>query len=153
MRVHQFLRGRGVSFERLRHCPPTYDAQRLAETLHVPGDTVAKTVLLRVNGGYAFAVLPATHLIDMAAIREVLPSSDVRLAREREFAEIFPDFEFGALPPFGSKYGLRTLVDAALTKVDQIVFQGNTHDEAIRMKYADFERLEHPIVTTFSHHL
>ena len=28
--------------------------------------------------------------------------------------------------------------------------QGNKHDEAIRMKYRDFHRLEHPLVTSFA---
>jgi Ala-tRNA(Pro) deacylase len=152
MRLHKFLSDRGISFERLRHYPPTYDAQHLAQALHVPGDEVAKTVLLRVNGSYAFAVLPATHAIDMSAVREVLGTTEVHLATEIEFGDFFPDFEFGALPPFGSQYGLRTLVDSSLPQDDEIVFQGNTHEEAIRMRYQDFEQVERPIVAAFSHH-
>jgi hypothetical protein len=66
-------------------------------------------------------------------------------------AEHFPDCEIGAIPPFGSQYGLKTLLDDTFAKDDAIVFESNTHDEAIRMRFADYFELEKPVVTHLSH--
>jgi Ala-tRNA(Pro) deacylase len=147
MKVVEFLAKHNVRFESLPHLV-TYDAQHLAQMLHVPGREVAKTVLLRANGGYRYlvAVLPATKKIDFAKASAALGGSKIRLATEAEVAEHCPDCEIGVLPPFGSQYGMVTLVDESLTKDEEIVFEGNTHHDAIRMKFADFRRIEEPLI-------
>ena len=52
MKVDEFLKQRNVEFDVIPH-RETYDAQRMAQALHVPGREVAKTVLLKANGGFA----------------------------------------------------------------------------------------------------
>lgn len=152
MKVQEFLANRGIAFEVLPH-DPTFSAQRMAEAVHVRGDNVAKTVLLKADGKYVLAVLPATHQIYLDMARDALEARSLRLADEQDMAEVFADCEVGAVPPFGSQYGLTTLVDAALTEDDEIVFEGNAHREAIRMKYRHFEELEQPRVAVFSYHV
>lgn len=151
MNVQKFLKERRVPFEILAH-EPTYDAQHMAQAVHVPGREVAKTVLLRANHGYKYivAVLPATNMIDFRRASEDLGGTELALATEVEMAEICPDCEMGALPPFGSQYGLKTVVDESLVADESIVFEGNTHAEAIRMKFADFCDIEHPLVLPIS---
>jgi Ala-tRNA(Pro) deacylase len=92
------------------------------------------------------AVLPATRHINFDKAKAAFQSGPVLLAAEAEFARLFPDCERGALPPFGSKYGLTTVVDEWLTRDVEIVFEGNTHHEAIRMRFDDYAALEHPRV-------
>ncbi len=58
--------------------------------------------------------------------------------------------ELGAEPPFGNLFGLPVFVDESLRKDPEIVFNAGTHVEAIRMKYADFEKLVHPVVARVS---
>lgn len=151
MNVQEFLNERKIPFEVYQH-PTTYDAQHLAGALHLPGKEIAKTVLLRANGGfkYLLAVLPATHVVDFEQIGTTLGGTHAQLANEDELAARCPDCEVGVLPPFGSRYGLETLVDESLTDDEQIVFEGNTHGEAIRMRYRDFYELEHPLVARFA---
>jgi Ala-tRNA(Pro) deacylase len=151
MKEQQFLKEKGVWFEPIGH-RRTFTAQHTAQAMHVAGDELAKTVVLKADGKYVLAVLQATHHIDMMRAREVLMAKSVELASEEQFKKLFPDCEVGALPPFGSQYGLKTLVDESLTHDPEIVIEGNTHEESIRMKYADFERLEHPQVAAFSYH-
>ncbi len=150
MQVQEFLSQQNVAFEALEH-PPTYDAQRMAQAVHTPGHEVAKTVLLRAgaNEAYVVAVLPADRHVDFGKVGTALGCEAVELASERELAVHCPDCEVGALPPFGSQYGMQTLVDASLAEDEQIVFEGNTHREAIRMKFADFRDLERPLVGSF----
>lgn len=151
MKLQDYLQDRHVSFDVLRH-EDTFDSQHLAESVHVSGRQVAKTVLLRMDHGYQYAVaiLPATHLIDLEAVGRLLGGARLELATEYEIAQRCPDCETGALPPFGSMYGLETVLDESLRSAEQIVFEGNTHQEAIRMAGADFIKLENPLVGDFA---
>jgi Ala-tRNA(Pro) deacylase len=151
MNVAKFLEAGHYQFERVPH-PPTYSAQRLAHELHVPGRDVAKTVLLRANGGYEFvvAVLPANKKIDFEQASKLLGGAKLHLATEIDIASHCPDCDFGVLPPFGSRYGMKTIVDASLADDEYIWFESNTYDEAIRMKFAEYCRLEQPLVAPFA---
>jgi Ala-tRNA(Pro) deacylase len=143
MKLDEFLDSRHVGFERLRH-PPAYSANRVAQALRVPGKEFAKTVLLRTGSGYAVAVLPASCRVDLESARADLGEDCVEMACEDEIEQLFPDCEPGAMPPFGSLYRLPTIVDESLAEDEQIVFEAQTHEDAIRMAYRDFEALEHP---------
>jgi Ala-tRNA(Pro) deacylase len=153
MNITAFLDERRCWYERVPHTP-TYSAQRLAQTLHVPGREVAKTVLLRANldGGHQFvvAVLPANKQIDFNRTAKLFSGGKVQLATEVEIGEHCPDCEFGVLPPFGSRYGMKTIVDSSLAEDEEIWFEGNTHNEAVRMKFEDFQRLEKPQIAPFA---
>jgi Ala-tRNA(Pro) deacylase len=130
----------------------TYDSQHLAQAVHVPGRLVAKTVLVRMDHGYRFAVavLPATHLVDLSAVGRIFGGASAELATEYEIAQHCPDCELGSLPPFGTMYDMETLLDESLLEAEQLVFEGNTHHEAIRISAVDFLRLECPMVGSFS---
>ena len=151
MKVPEFLKERHVDFDLIPH-RDTYDAQRMAATIHVTGREVAKTVLLRADRGYAFvvAVLPANKSVDFELASELLGGSRLELATEVEIAQHCPDCEFGALPPFGSQYAMKTIVDESLLDEEELVFEGNTHHEAIRMKVEDFREIEQPLVGSFA---
>ncbi|HLN32341.1 MAG TPA: YbaK/EbsC family protein [Gemmataceae bacterium] len=142
MRVLQFLSEQQISFEPLIH-PPAFTAQKRAKYLRISGKLVAKTVLLAGPEGYVLAVLPATHHVDTEVLARVL-GGPVRLADDREIGEVFNDCEWGVVEPFGTLYGLPTLLDDSLTADSWIVFEAHTHAEAIRMRCSDFERLEQP---------
>jgi Ala-tRNA(Pro) deacylase len=142
MRVPLFLTDHQVPFDTLVH-PPAFTAQRRAQYLHVPGRQLAKSVLLTGPGGNLLAVLPATHQVDTAAVAAEV-GGDVRLADRQEIAAIFRDCEWGALTPFGTLYGLPTILDDAIDPDAWIVFEAQRHALAIRMHCRDFERLEKP---------
>ena len=110
------------------------------------GWTFAKTVILKTRDGrLVMAVLAGPHNVNLKAARAVV-GSEVDLAPEAEFAPKFPGCELGAEPPLGNLYGLPVYVDEALSKDPEIVFNAGTHTEAIRMTYADYERLVRPVV-------
>ena len=151
MNISNFLQQEKVQFDLIPH-RDTYNAQSMAQTLHVSGHHVAKTVLLRADDGKAFvvAVLPASRTIDLQLAAQLLGGRKLELATEREVAEHCPDCEIGALPPFGSYYGMLTLVDASLDEDEEILFEGNTHHESIRMLFSDFRQIEQPAIGHFT---
>src|SRR5262249_39580545 len=123
--------------------PPAFTAQQRAKSLHVSGSRVAKSVLLRGPGGYLLAVLPATHRVDTQALAAAL-GGPIRLATDREIAVVFRDCEWGVVPPFGTLYGLPTLLDDSLPADVLLVLETQTHVDAVRLRCSDFERLESP---------
>jgi Ala-tRNA(Pro) deacylase len=149
MNLDELLTSRQIRFEKLHH-RPAFTANRIAQILHVPGKEMAKTVLLKAGKGYALVVLPATCKVDLERVRQRLGEEDVSLATEEEMQRLFPDCEVGAIPPFGSQYHVHTLVDESLADDEQIVFEAQNHEEAIRMSYRDFEQIEHPIKGRFA---
>ena len=148
MNVHDFLTNRKIPFETLEHAP-TYTVQELAQSVHVSRHEVAKTVLLKVDDGFVLAVLPANEDVDFLRMATFLGATRVDLADEDECGHRFQDCELGVVPPFGAKYGLRTIVDRSLLDDDQIVFEGNSHHEAIRMRCDDYVAVEDPIIAEF----
>ena len=115
MKTTDILNIAGVAYKLYPH-EETFDAQHLAAALRVPGHNVGKTVLLRADSSFAHivAVLPATRTLDLRRVSDALGGADVQLATEVEIAEHCPDFEFGLLPPFGGKFGMKTIVGEPL---------------------------------------
>src|SRR5262245_5940129 len=130
------------------HCTHrlAYTAQEVAAAQHVPGREMAKTIILKTDSQFAMLVLPAVMKIDMKALRDELPFVHVELATEKEFSQLFPDSELGAMAPFGNLYELPVYVDKSLSKDAEIVFNAGTHVDTIRIKYADFSRLTQPTI-------
>jgi Ala-tRNA(Pro) deacylase len=146
--VWALLTGQRARFDVLPH-RPACTAQRRAAACGVPGRLVAKVVVVHEpsRAWYALAVLPATDQLDLARFRHLTGRPDVRLAREAEFEPLFPDCEQGALPPFGRRYGgLPVYLDRALAGRPDIIFEGGTHSEEIRMPMADYVRIERPVI-------
>jgi Ala-tRNA(Pro) deacylase len=148
MRVPIYLADQHVPFETLVH-PPAYTAAKRARVMNVPGKWLAKCVLLAGPGGYVLAILPATHVIDLAAVTAAL-EGPVRLARVEEVADTFRDCEWGTLVPFGALYGLRTILDESIDGEALLVFEAHRHALAIRMRCQDFELLEKPRRVAFA---
>jgi Ala-tRNA(Pro) deacylase len=148
MHVPQYLTDQQIVFETIVH-PPAYSAQKLAKCLHVSGKHVVKAVLLSGPSGFFLAVLPATHQIDTDSLTAVF-EGPVRLASDLEIAGVFRDCEWGVVPPFGVLYDLPTIMDERLNPESTLIFEGNTHFEAIRMRCRDFERLEKPRRLSFA---
>jgi len=149
MIIRDFLQARLVRFQVLLHAP-SHSATHLAGSVHVPGRSVAKSVLVRAGDAFVLAVLPATHRIDVTRLAEVLGVPEVRIASEAEVESVFEDCEPGALPPFGRRYGLSTVLDASLAGSAEVVFVGNTRHEGIRMRFQDYERIEAPTRARFA---
>jgi len=98
-------------------------------------------------------VLPASYRIDFVLFKVALGANHVEVALEKDFSEYFPDCEPGAMSPFGNLYDLSVYVALSLTKDKEILFNAGTHNEVIRMRYKDFEKIVHPIELRISEHI
>ncbi len=143
-RLRDFLDSRKVKYVVVTHSQ-AFTAQEIAQSMHVPGREMAKTVVVRTPKGLALAVLRALDRVDLALVGKAL-GGEARLATEQEFADAFPDCEVGGMPPFGNLYDVPTLVDESLAHDREIVFNAGTHTEAVRMSYDDYAAQAQPRV-------
>ena len=148
-KLKDFLDRNEIKYELIHH-PTTYTAQLTATSSHVPPEELAKTVMVNCDGKLAMAVVPATKRVDITALHAGTGAKSMRLASELEFKQQFPDCDAGAMPPFGNLYGMEVFVDEALTRDKRIAFNAGSHDELVRLSYADFECLVQPKVLRFA---
>jgi Ala-tRNA(Pro) deacylase len=127
-----------------------YTAQDTAALTHIPGQEMAKTVIVNVDDALAMVVLPASCQVDLAALRAATGANSVTLTREKDFMHRFPACETGAMPPFGNLYGMKVFVDETLTKDNEIAFNAGSHWELMRLAYEDFARVVKPTVLRFA---
>jgi Ala-tRNA(Pro) deacylase len=149
-KLKEFLDSNRVKYVSISHSS-AYTAMEIAAMAHVPGKDMAKTVMVKIDGHMAMAVLPATHMIKMDLLKKAIGSGDVRLATEQEFKDKFPDCEVGAMPPFGNLYNMDVYASDSLKEDEEIVFNAGSHTELFKLSYKDFEKLVNPKVVQISY--
>jgi Ala-tRNA(Pro) deacylase len=148
-KLKEYLDTQDVKYVTVSHSV-AYTAQEIAARAHVRGKQLAKTVMVKLDGKMAMAVLPANFKVDFDLLKEASGATDTELATEREFKDLFPDCELGAMPPFGNLYEMDVYVAKTLAQDDEIAFNAGTHSELLKMPYSDFERLVNPKVVRIS---
>jgi Ala-tRNA(Pro) deacylase len=148
-KLKDFLDQHRVKYVSVRHST-AYTSQEIAALAHVKGRNMAKSVVVKLSGKLALAVLPAKYNVDLPRLAQAAGAGAAELASEQEFEKHFPGCETGAMPPFGNLYGLPVYVDETLTRDEQIDFNACSHTELLQMDYKDFERLVKPKIASFS---
>jgi Ala-tRNA(Pro) deacylase len=148
--LREFLDSRNIKYLVISHSV-AYTAQGIAALVHLSGKKLAKTVIVKIDGVLAMAVVPASFHVDLDLLRSVTGARVVELATEREFKDAFPDCETGAMPPFGNLYDMAVYADASLAEQEEITFNAGTHRELVRMAWDDLVRLVNPLVINLTH--
>jgi Ala-tRNA(Pro) deacylase len=140
---------RRIPYQELHH-PDAFTAQELAQREHVSGHRVAKVVGVIADGQPVELVLPASRRVRLDRVRDVLGAQDARLATEDELQQHFSDCEVGAIPALRHWRGVDVVMDDHLRTDGDIVIQGGTHTDAIRMRFADWFDMVRPRVEVLS---
>ena len=150
--LRAFLDAHHLGYETVGH-HHTDSAQQTAAAAHLPGDKVAKSVLLKDGDTYLLAVLPSTHRVHLGELHRVL-NRHVGLATESEVAAVFSDCDVGAIPAAGLLYNLDTVVDDALLEQPDVYFEAGDHEQLIHMDRREFGKLLGDATHgRFSHHV
>ncbi|MBI4273156.1 MAG: YbaK/EbsC family protein [Rhizobiales bacterium] len=128
-----------VTYEIVAH-EPTMSSMRTAQVCHIPGERLAKGIVLRGKDGYFLAVLPATNHIRLPDLRSQL-GENVALAAEGEIDQLFRDCAHGAIPAIGECYGLDTIVDDDLNDKSDVYIEAGDHATLIHLDRAQFKKL------------
>ena len=147
--LKKFLDSHNIKYVSIAHST-AYTAQEIAASAHVPGKEMAKTVMVRLDGTMAMAVLAASDKVDFGLLKTAAGARQAELASELEFKDIFPGCEIGAMPPFGNLYDMNVYAEKRLAEDEEIVFNAGSHTELVRLPYADFVRLVQPKTAAFA---
>ena len=148
-KLKEFLDLQHIKYITIRHSR-AYTAQETAEMAHISGKELAKTVMVKVNGKMAMAVLPADEQVDLELLKSNAHARTASLASEAEFTDLFPQCETGAMPPFGNLYNQDVYVEESLAADEFIAFNAGSHAELIQLHYSDYAKLVEPKVIRMS---
>lgn len=142
-KIKDYLDSNHIKYVLISHSP-AFTALEIAQSAHLPGQLLAKTVIVKLDGKMAMVVLPAAIKVNLDHLKKYSGVNKVELANELEFKGLFPGCEAGAMPPFGMLYGMDVYVDNNLAKEKEIAFNAGTHSECIKLAYDDFAKLSKP---------
>ena len=148
-KLKEFLDKNKVKYVAISHSK-AYTAMEIAAAAHIVGKELAKTVMVKIDGRMAMAVLPASHRVDLDLLQKAAKAKKVEIADEAEFKGLFPDCELGAMPPFGNLYGLDVYTAKSLAEDEEIAFNAGSFTELIKLAYQDYEKLVKPVLGKFS---
>jgi Ala-tRNA(Pro) deacylase len=138
-RVRDYLTEQDADFNIVTH-PHSSTSMETAQLAHVPGDLIAKSVVLEDDRGYLLAVLPASFKVDLVELHRQT-NRNLGLATEYEIGALFEDCEPGAVPPLGGVYEMETIVDESLAEQSDIYFEAGDHEQLIHVSAETFESL------------
>ena len=138
--IQDYLAQESIAYEVIAH-PHTRTSMQTAAAARVPGDRLAKGVVVEDDQGYVLAVLPSTHHLKLGALGRQLHRYPMRLATEAELRGLFGDCEPGAVPPIGAAYGLPMVVEEDLAAQPEIFFEAGDHEHLIHLTQGEFARL------------
>ncbi len=144
-KLKEFLDNHKTRYVSIAHSP-AYTAQEVAQSAHVSGREMAKTVIVKIDGDMKMIVLPATTKVNLDSLKNSTKAKSVELASEYEFNNRFPGCELGAMPPFGNLFGMEVLMAKSLEQNQQLAFNAGSHTELIKLDLKDFEELVKPTV-------
>ncbi len=148
-RLRVFLDKNHAEYTHTEH-PLAYTAREVASAEHLPAREVAKSVVIFGDGSYHLVLVPANRLVDFHEVRLALGLNQARMATEDELNRLFPDCELGAMPPFGSLYGIPVYLDENLAGEEILAFNAGTHRDVVHMTTAEFRRLTTPSIVSLA---
>jgi Ala-tRNA(Pro) deacylase len=148
-RICDYLDSQNVPYETLHHSQ-AFTAQEVAHSLHVSGKKCVKAVVASGDNKLILLVMPASHRLNLQALKNALKAHQLEMLVERELVDLFPDCDLGAIPPLGNLYGLEVWVDRAVANAERILFCAGTHEDCIRMRYSDFAKVTRPYLSHFA---
>ncbi|WP_338689635.1 YbaK/EbsC family protein [Bradyrhizobium sp. 26S5] len=137
--LHKYLAAETIAYDEIPHVL-TMSSTHSAQACHVSGDRLAKAIVLRRDGGYMLAVLPASHHLRLEDLRARF-GDDIAMAAESEIDRLFADCAHGAVPAAGICYGLDVIVDDSIEMQPDVYIEAGDHETLLHLGRAQFARL------------
>jgi Ala-tRNA(Pro) deacylase len=147
-RIIDLLESRGVAHRLLRHAPvrTSEEASRVRGT---PLEAGAKALVCHADERIVLIVVPADARLDNRVFRQQAGVRNVRMIDAERVQELV-GAPVGAVPPFGSLFGLPTYADHEVVERDLIAFNVGARDVSVTMAGPDYAALEQPTLGRFA---
>lgn len=140
-KLRLYLKQHDVKYRLISH-PHSASSMESAEKAHVPGDSLAKGIIVKEGGEYLMVVLPSDYYVELDTLQKLL-GKEVEMAEEAELIGLLPDCELGAIPAVGPVFGVKTMWDpnTSLGKEEQVYFEAGDHEHLIKVSGKQFHEL------------
>ncbi len=152
--LKKHLQAHGIDYKLVSH-PPSASSMETAEHAHVPGDALAKGLVLKDDSGILLVVIPSDYHVELDTLNKRL-NRRLAFVAEEELRALFPDCEPGAVPPIGAAYSIETVWDpkASLGLQEHTYFEAGDHTTLVRVSGEHFHELMAEAERAhFSHHI
>ena len=147
-RIERLLASQAIEHRVLRHAP-VFTSAEAAAIRGAPLASGAKALVCKADGQFVFFVVPADRKLASKAVRSARGWKSFRFADPDEVLEL-TGLTPGAIPPFGSLFGLTTLCDERLGEQAVVNFNAGDHAISISMSFDDYLRAERPELGRFA---
>ena len=149
--VEKLLSLHKINYKKTSH-KPTKTSEESAEVRGVTLASGAKAMLVKQEKDSLFIllVLSAAKKISWKSIRQIIGTKKLSLASPEEVKKLTKCIP-GAVPPFGSIWGVKTYVDKSLfIQGPTINFNAGLRTTSISMEGEDYKKVENPIIDEFT---
>ena len=147
-RIVDLLDTNGVAYRLLRH-PPVLTSEEASRVRGTPLEAGAKALVCHADDRVVLIVVPADARLDNRAFRQRAGVKNVRMIDPEQIQELV-GAPVGAVPPFGSLFGLTTYADREVVERDLIAFNVGARDVSVTMAGPDYAALERPTLGQFA---
>ena len=126
-----------------------FTSEEAAAVRGVALSTGAKALICRVDDRFVMFVIPADRKLDSKQVRQAMGTHGLRFATRDELSELTGLLP-GAVPPFGSLFGLPSYCDSRLGQNDRINFNAGDNSISVSLRYEDYLKVENPSLGAFS---
>ncbi len=138
--IKQYLDSKHIVYSVLE-VPKFESPMQAASQAHISPRSLYYPVVMRDAFGLMMAVIPASHKLDFERLSGLL-HRQVGPAYETQLSSVFADCQPGHIPPVGIAYGLRTVIDAALSTPEEVYIVAGDHSRLIKMSRKNFMSLQ-----------
>jgi len=142
------LEKHGVDFQVLTH-EAVRTSEEAARVRGTPLSSGAKALILKGEGRVFMLVIPADRKLSRKKVRSALGCKSFRFLNKDELSAV-TGLEPGAVPPFGSLFGIPTYCDEALGENQRINFNAGLRTASIQMGFEDYVKVESPVMGDYS---
>ncbi len=139
-KIIKFLEKNKVKYEEIRH-RTVYTSHDKAQTLKVPEKIVGKTLVVKLDRNFALVLIPANKNLDKGKLKKIAKAKKVDFAKEGWMKKNLKGVKVGAIPPFGSLWGLPIFIDQSLMKERKIIINGGDYSGSLKISPAVLKKL------------
>lgn len=157
-KLEKYLAEAKYNYEIIEH-KTTYTAWDTSQTEKIEPKAVAKSLVMKADGDYLFALIPSNRLLDKKKLLKLINSAGKKIGKKAykkiDFAkEIWMKKNLigkvGATPPFGKMLKLEVYLDNLLAKSKKIYVGSGEYTASLRINTSQYIKNEKPAVGSFS---
>jgi prolyl-tRNA editing enzyme YbaK/EbsC (Cys-tRNA(Pro) deacylase) len=145
--LQAFMTTHGIAGEILPMSVPTPTVEIAAQALGVGADQIVKSILFLVSDQPVLAITCGTAYMDRRAIAAYygVGRKRIKLASPEEVRAI-SGYEVGAMPPFGHRQPLPTLIDRRVLDLPEVYAGGGDENAMLRLDPHDISNVTAAVI-------